>query len=204
VREDQRTMHRHDACLMVVGDDDLTRPLLLERSRAHATDQLAAIGVSLEHWGVCYRADRLATRGEVLETHATYIDSMSARGLAAVDLLRVRVEECERIDEDHAAAARRWLLAEVCHPDHEALLTIEGSARLCFRSAGRILVLAVRSGDLVTLPAGLHHWLDVGPRPGYGGLRFFPDVHDWVSEMTGDDVGERLAAWLDVHDAVPI
>jgi 1,2-dihydroxy-3-keto-5-methylthiopentene dioxygenase len=47
-------------------------------------------------------------------------------------------------------------------------------------------------GDLISVPAGMKHWFDMGPRPNFTAIRLFVNPDGWVARFTGSDIAERF------------
>ncbi|WP_110656662.1 cupin [Salinicola halimionae] len=65
-------------------------------------------------------------------------------------------------------ALRRELLCTESSNDEETWhLFLRGQAIFYFHVNGRVYVVGCDRGDLISVPAGLSHWLDIGPEPDF-------------------------------------
>jgi 1,2-dihydroxy-3-keto-5-methylthiopentene dioxygenase len=46
------------------------------------------------------------------------------------------------------------------------------------------------AGDLISVPAGIRHWFDMGPSPRFTAIRLFTSPEGWVARYTGDPIAE--------------
>ncbi|WP_445623245.1 hypothetical protein [Lactiplantibacillus plantarum] len=53
-------------------------------------------------------------------------------------------------------------------------------------------VAAAEQDDLISVPAGVPHWFDMGSAPAFTCIRLFNDPAGWVAQFTGDDIAARF------------
>jgi 1,2-dihydroxy-3-keto-5-methylthiopentene dioxygenase len=66
-------------------------------------------------------------------------------------------------------------------------------------AGGKVTALRACAGDLVAVPAQTAHWFDMGARPDFTTIRFFPDARGWVGHPTGSDIARRFPDAEAVH-----
>src|SRR5690606_36880722 len=81
------------------------------------------------------------------------------------------------LDEQGQASASAWLF-------------IGGFAQLSVHLDGYVYVLQGERGDLLSLPAGVRHWFDLGEEPHALVVRM--SASDELPERTGDDIARRF------------
>ena len=147
---------------------------------------LSAAGVLLARWPL--RA------GDPLTAYAAEISALQdSYGLTAVDVVAVRP------DTPGHAAMRAKFLAEHTHDDFEVRFFAAGSGTFYLHLGKDVLVLRCEAGDLISVPAGMCHWFDMGDEPSFTAIRLFTRPDGWVATFTGDD----LALHFPPHAAAP-
>jgi 1,2-dihydroxy-3-keto-5-methylthiopentene dioxygenase len=165
----------------------------LEGDRVLATEdpagiagELAAIGVRFEQWplrALPVDADQLA----VLAAFAPEIERLRAEnGYVSVDVIRMTPDHPER------DALRTKFLSEHRHSEDEVRFFVEGEGLFTLRSDNGVHALLCEAGDLISVPAGMRHWFDMGPSPRFTAIRLFVDPAGWVANFTGDAIADRF------------
>ena len=148
--------------------------------------ELAAIGVRFERW----RAQApLARRGA----------GGCAGGLSGTDRpagRRARLPQRGRGQPgpvpSRARALRAKFLAEHTHADDEVRFFVAGSGLFVLHAEGRVYAALCEQDDLISVPAGIRHWFDMGSSPAFTCIRLFNDPAGWVARFTGDDIATRF------------
>jgi 1,2-dihydroxy-3-keto-5-methylthiopentene dioxygenase len=135
-------------------------------------EALAGIGVRFER--------RPAGESEKL------IDVLRAQGYTTIDTVSVAP------DHPDAPAMRGKFLSEHRHAEDEVRFFVEGSGLFTLREGGRVYAVLCTAGDLISVPAGMRHWFDMGPRPHFTAIRFFRTSDGWVGDFTGDLIADRF------------
>jgi len=142
---------------------------------------LDTIGVVFEQW---------PTRdfgGDALAAYAPEIDRLKARGgYRSVDLMSLTPDHPER------AALRGKFLAEHTHAEDEVRFFVEGEGLFTLHADRRIFNILCTRGDLISVPAGMQHWFDMGPAPRFTVIRMFVNPDGWIAAFTGDDIASRF------------
>lgn len=151
--------------------------------------ELAAIGVTFERWRARAPVAPGAAPAEVLAAYRPEIDRLVAeRGYRSVDVVSLDPAHPER------AALRRKFLAEHTHADDEVRFFVAGSGLFTLHAAGRVYAVLCEQGDLISVPAGMPHWFDMGSAPAFTCIRLFNDPAGWVAHFTGDEIATRFPA----------
>jgi 1,2-dihydroxy-3-keto-5-methylthiopentene dioxygenase len=133
---------------------------------------LGDIGVRFECWPA---ADQEARIG-----------ALRAEGYTTIDTVSVGPDHPDR------DAMRAKFLSEHRHSEDEVRYFVEGSGLFTLRENGRVYAVLCEAGDLISVPAGMRHWFDMGPRPSFTAIRFFRTPEGWVGDFTGDPIADRF------------
>lgn len=133
---------------------------------------LHGIGVRFERWP---EADREAQ-----------VEALRADGYTTIDTVSVTPDHPDR------AAMRTKFLSEHRHAEDEIRYFVEGTGLFTLREAGQVYAVRCEARDLISVPAGMRHWFDMGPRPNFTAIRFFRTPDGWVGDFTGDPIADRF------------
>jgi 1,2-dihydroxy-3-keto-5-methylthiopentene dioxygenase len=133
---------------------------------------LDGIGVRFERWP----AGDSEARSEALR----------AQGYTTIDTVSVMPDHSDR------DAMRAKFLSEHRHAEDEVRYFVEGSGLFTLREGGRVYAVRCDGGDLISVPAGIRHWFDMGSRPHFTAIRFFRTPDGWVGDFTGDPIADRF------------
>lgn len=123
----------------------------------------------------------------MLAAYRPEIDRLVAeRGYRSVDVVSLDPAHPER------EALRRKFLAEHTHADDEVRFFVAGSGLFTLHAAGRVYAVLCEQDDLISVPAGLPHWFDMGSAPAFTCIRLFNDPAGWVARFTGDEIATRF------------
>lgn len=151
--------------------------------------ELAAIGVTFERWQAQAPVAPGAPQAEVLAAYRPEIDRLAAeRGYRSVDVVSLDPSHPDR------EALRRKFLAEHTHADDEVRFFVAGSGLFTLHAADRVYAVLCEKDDLISVPAGVPHWFDMGSAPAFTCIRLFNDPAGWVAQFTGDAIAARFPA----------
>lgn len=166
---------------------------ILGQAQDPATIQeiLNTIGVIYERWdaGVSLAAD--AAQDAVLAAYKTDIDTLNQRfGFNSIDVVSLQADNPKK-DE-----FRKMFLSEHTHDDFEVRFFVDGQGLFYLRpqqqAPGKVMAIHCTAGDLISVPAGMTHWFDMGDKPFFKAIRFFTTDNGWVGNFTGDDIASRF------------
>ena len=98
-------------------------------------------------------------------------------------------------DHPQKAQLRTKFLAEHTHGDDEVRFFVEGAAMFYLHAAARVHMVLCERNDLISVPAGMPHWFDMGPEPYFTVIRLFTTPEGWVARFTGDSIATRFPAF---------
>ena len=169
--------------LTVFADTAPARPLLDTDDGDAIAQALAAIGVDFQRRPLAGALPEGADATAVLDLYREEVARLTALGgYQSVDAVRVRP------DDPQAAQMRGKFFAEHVHHDDEVRFFVEGSAMFYLRAYAKLHMVLCEAGDLISVPAGVRHWFDMGPRPAFAAIRLFTVPDGWVADFTGDPI----------------
>ncbi|MBX9796554.1 cupin domain-containing protein [Sphingomonas sp.] len=150
---------------------------------------LADIGVHFERWPL-----RAAAAGDMLAAYAPEIAALKAKGgYQSVDIVAMTPDHPER------QALRTKFLDEHTHAEDEVRFFIDGEGLFTLHAGGRVFDTLCTAGDLISVPAGMKHWFDMGPAPRFAAIRLFVNPDGWVAQFTGDPIARRFPRHEPAH-----
>lgn len=167
-----------------VGDGDAA--LLDTQDAGEIAGALAPIGVRFEQWPARpLPAD--ADQESVLAAFAPEVERLKAEnGYQAVDVMRVQPDHPDRV------ALRQKFLSEHRHSEDEVRYFVDGEGLFTLRQDEQVYAVLCTAGDLISVPAGMRHWFDMGAAPGFTVIRLYVDPAGWVAHYTGDEIADRF------------
>lgn len=149
--------------------------------------QLAGLGVQFERWEASMQLDAEATQDEVIEAYRDSINRlMNTHGFKSVDVIGLQPAHPQ------AEAMRAKFLNEHTHDEFEVRFFVEGEGLFYIHTGGKVYGVLCTRGDLISVPAGVTHWFDMGPRPSFKCIRLFTTPEGWVAQFTGDKIADRF------------
>ncbi|MFM9828559.1 MAG: 1,2-dihydroxy-3-keto-5-methylthiopentene dioxygenase [Sphingomonas sp.] len=169
--------------LQVFDEADGSAPLLDSSDGAVIASTLGEIGVTFERW----ETRDVATPADVLTAYAAEIAALKAKGgYQSVDVMAVAPDHPDR------AAIRNKFLSEHTHAEDEVRFFVDGVGLFTLHHDGRVFNILCTRGDLMSVPAGMKHWFDMGAAPRFTVIRLFRNPDGWVASFTGDPIAERF------------
>lgn len=154
-----------------------------EDIRAH----LDRLGVKFERWEASRQLDAHATQDEVIEAYRGSVNRlMNEYGFKSVDVISMQPEHPQR------EALRQKFLSEHTHEEFEVRFFVDGEGLFYIRHGGRVHGVLCTRGDLISVPAKVTHWFDMGPNPNFKCIRLFITPEGWVADYTGDKIADRF------------
>jgi 1,2-dihydroxy-3-keto-5-methylthiopentene dioxygenase len=176
--------------LTVLDETDSARTLLDTRDVAPITEALAKIGVSFERWTPAAPLPADADQAAVLAAYDADIQRLVSRGgYKSVDVIRMLPDNPKREE------MRGKFLDEHIHEDDEVRFFVEGSGMFYLHAQGRVHMLLCEAGDLISVPAGMKHWFDMGPAPRFCAIRLFTTPEGWVAKFTGAPIARSFPSY---------
>ena len=156
---------------LTIFDEDGRRLDDLSEADAIAA-ALAKIGVRFERWP--------------LTGYEPHVAALVADGYSTTDTVSVAPDHPER------EGMRAKFLSEHRHAEDEIRFFLDGTGLFTLREGARVFAVRCEAGDMISVPAGMRHWFDMGKAPRFTAMRFFRTPDGWVGDFTGDPIAERF------------
>jgi 1,2-dihydroxy-3-keto-5-methylthiopentene dioxygenase len=167
--------------LRVFLEEDAANPVLVTEDGKLIKATLHDIGVRFERW---------PTRGHGEDILAAYAPEIAALkiegGYQTVDVVSITPDHPDR------SAMRTKFLSEHIHAEDEVRFFVGGEGLFTLHHDGRVFDVLCTKGDLMSVPAGMNHWFDMGPTPRFTAIRLFVNPDGWVAAFTGNDISDRF------------
>lgn len=134
--------------------------------------RLGEIGVRFERWPT--------------EGFEPRVEALRAAGYTTIDMVGITPDHPDR------ERMRGMFLSEHRHAEDEVRFFVEGAGLFTLREAGRVFAVHCQAGDMISVPAGMRHWFDMGATPFFTAMRFFRTPEGWVGDFTGDPIADRF------------
>lgn len=151
--------------------------------------ELAGTGICFSRW----QADKqLAADASGQQILAAYNDEIAAfmqqHGHAQADVLSAAVQQGQdcRFMQEHTNCS-----------DVTSLL-VSGRVLLGLRHGEEVYLLLCEKGDLVSVPAGIRHWFDLGDNQRPRLIRLFNSVQGLLAQPTGSDIASSYPLLADM------
>jgi 1,2-dihydroxy-3-keto-5-methylthiopentene dioxygenase len=167
--------------LQIFCEDDASSPVLATEDGDVISSTLRDIGVRFERWPTRACGD------DILAAYVTEIAALQAEGgYQTVDVVSVTPDHPDR------AMMRTKFLSEHTHAEDEIRFFVGGEGLFTLHHDGRVFDVLCTEGDLMSVPAGMKHWFDMGAAPRFTAIRLFVNPDGWVAAFTGDDISDRF------------
>ncbi len=151
---------------------------------------LDGLGVRFERWQASQPLSAEAEQDEVLAAYKSDVERLTDEyGFQSVDVVSLRP------DNPQKAEFRAKFLAEHTHSDFEVRFFVEGSGLFYLHVNGKVYLVECEQGDLISVPAGVTHWFDMGENPDFKCIRLFVIPDGWVGEFTGSEIASSLPSY---------
>lgn len=145
------------------------------------------IGVQFQRWEEQESLILGSSQEEILATYQDSVDELCQQyGFKSVDVISIKPDHPEK------KGIREKFLKEHTHDDFEVRFFVEGQGQFYLHTQGKVYALLCQSGDLISVPAGIRHWFDMGENPNLKCIRFFTIPEGWVANFTGNDIADRF------------
>jgi 1,2-dihydroxy-3-keto-5-methylthiopentene dioxygenase len=176
--------------LTIYRDDAPQLAELDTTDEARIREALARINVQFERWAALRPLNSTDQDADILAAYGPEIQRLERdRAFQSVDVLRCLP------DHPQKEQLRAKFLSEHTHDDDEVRFFVEGAAMFYLHAAGRVHLVLCERNDLISVPAGMRHWFDMGPDPCFTVIRLFTTPEGWVARFTGDPIATRFPAF---------
>lgn len=149
--------------------------------------ELNKIDVLFERWSTDVQLDADASQDEVIEAYRESIDKLMLKyGFQSMDVISMYATHPGK-DE-----LRKKFLSEHVHTEFEVRFFVAGGGLFYIHQGKKVYVVHCTKGDLISVPAGVKHWFDMGDEPSFKAIRLFTSAEGWVANYTDDPIAERF------------
>lgn len=144
-------------------------------------DYLAARGIWMAQWEASHPFSDMATQDEILAAYAHALQPfMDKNGYQTADVISVHPQT------PNLPEIRAKFLREHTHTEDEVRFFVDGQGYFWFNLEGDEPVFCVKcvAGDLLSVPANVKHWFDLGPVTFVKTIRVFTDASGWTPHYT--------------------
>ncbi len=168
--------------------DETGTPMGESESDHHAiSEKLATLGVRFERWEASAPLSAEAGQDDVLAAYAEDVKRLTDEyGFQSVDVVSLGPTHPQK------AEMRRKFLAEHTHGDFEVRFFVDGKGLFYLHVGDKVYLVLCEQGDLISVPANVTHWFDMGEDPDFKCIRLFVIPDGWVGEFTGSEIADRF------------
>lgn len=151
-------------------------------------EYLKARGIWFDQWEASKPLANEASQEEILDAYAHVLKPFMAEGgYTVADVINVHA------DTPNLPEIRAKFLREHTHTEDEIRFFVDGQGYFWFNLENDEPVFCVKceAGDLLSVPAGVKHWFDLGPVAFVKTIRIFIDASGWVPHYTESGVDAR-------------
>lgn len=148
---------------------------------------LEQVGILFKRWPAKYAIQAGMSNEEIMAIYKEEIDKFVAEGgYLTVDAVSMYP------DHPQKQTFREKFLDEHTHSEDEIRFFVKGQGLFCLHIDDKVYMVLCCQNDLISVPAGVTHWFDMGTNPEFTALRFFNNEEGWKANFTGSDIAKRL------------
>lgn len=171
---------------LAIYSENTSEPLDVVSGHAAIARRLAEVDVRFERW----QADRPlrpgATEEEILDAYQLSVNSLMHRyGFRSADVISLASDHPQKM------ALRERFLNEHTHSDFEVRFFVEGCGLFYLHANAKVYAVLCEAGDMISVPAGMPHWFDMGENPGFRCIRLFTTPQGWIADYTDSPIAAR-------------
>jgi len=175
---------------LAIYDDAGNRTSDSISDHAAISSALSELGVRFERWQASAPLSAEAGEEEVLQAYHADVERLTAEyGFQSVDVVSLGP------DNPKKAEFRQKFLSEHTHSDFEVRFFVEGSGLFYLHVDDKVYLVLCEQGDLISVPANVTHWFDMGEKPDFKCIRLFVVPDGWVGEFTESDIAARFPSY---------
>lgn len=151
-------------------------------------DYLNKRGIWFDQWAASESFGPDADQDTILKAYAHVLKPfMEKNGYTVADVINVSQHT------PNLPAVRAKFLKEHTHTEDEVRFFVDGQGYFWFNlgKGEPVFNVLCQAGDLISVPAGIEHWFDMGTPAFVKAIRMFIDVSGWVPHYTESGVDAR-------------
>lgn len=148
---------------------------------------LGGLGVRFERWSAEGVLEADADQESVLKAYADPVKRlMDQYGFQSVDVISLGSDHPKK----HELRAK--FLNEHTHSDFEVRFFVEGRGLFYLHPDEKVYAVLCEQGDLISVPAHVKHWFDMGANPDFKCIRLFTTPDGWEADFTGSPISGQF------------
>lgn len=173
--------------ILAIFPDNGDEPAEIIKDHSKISKILDGIGVLFEPWDTSIIVTDAASQEEILKAYHVQVEQLKERyKFQSADVVSLQKDHPDR------EAMRQKFLAEHTHTDDEIRFFVEGSGLFYLHVENIVYAVLCQKGDLISVPANIAHWFDMGSKPLFKCIRLFTDPVGWVGHPTGSNISSLL------------
>tara|TARA_R110002049_G_scaffold7928_3_gene44503 strand:- start:1389 stop:1970 length:582 start_codon:yes stop_codon:yes gene_type:complete len=174
---------------------NLQKPYKVSEDASACTDHLAKVGVRVEQWPtIAHLSSAPILEEDAFKIYANEIKRVKSQyNYNHADLAMMRPNDA------FAVSIRGRYLSEHTHEEDEVRFFLGGKVLIYLNIDERIHILECSSGDFVFIPAGVKHWMDIGPMPDFTMIRWFNSKKAFINNFTESFAAEATPRWETIY-----
>lgn len=149
--------------------------------------KLKNIGVQFERWTATQVLNVNASNDEVLNAYANSVERLKNQyGFQTADVIKLDASHPDK------AAMREKFLNEHTHSEFEVRFFVEGRGLFYLHVGEQVFGVLCEQGDLISVPANVTHWFDMGENPHLACIRLFTNPDGWIANFTGSEIAKAF------------
>ena len=157
---------------------------LTETQDSSVQEFLNRRGIDFEKWEANFSFDYDADQETILKAYDHQIRPlMESKGYQSADVINVHSQM------ENLQSLREKFLSEHTHSEDEVRFFVDGEGQFWFHlDNGEVFRVICRTGDFISVPAGVKHWFDLAPKYFVKAIRIFTSKEGWVAQYTHSGV----------------
>jgi len=177
--------------LSIFSDSDATEILTLS-SFPEISRALSDRGVLFEKWPIQDDLPTDHSQDGVISTYRSEIDRlMKTFEFRTCDVVSLKPDHPQKLE------LRKKFTDEHVHSEFEMRFFVAGRGLFYLHIDSQVMAVLCERGDLISVPAGVKHWFDMGEHPDFTCIRFFTDPTGWIAEFTGSAISTLYPSFED-------
>lgn len=149
--------------------------------------ELHKVGVRYERWEATQPLGSASSNDEIIQAYRTSVDRlMKEYDFQSVDVIAMTPDHADKV------ALRKKFLDEHIHTDFEVRFFVEGKGLFFLHANEHVYGILCQQGDLLSVPANMPHWFDMGENPELKCIRLFTTPDGWVANYTGNAIARSF------------
>ncbi len=147
--------------------------------------KLKTIGVQFERWIASHILNNEASNDDVLNAYSDSILRLKNQyGFQTADVIKLDSTHPDKV------VMRQKFLEEHTHSEFEVRFFVEGCGLFYLHVGEQVFSVLCEKGDLISVPANVTHWFDMGENPHLACIRLFTNPEGWVANFTESDISK--------------